>query len=77
VVFQDLNGDGHTDLAHLDAESVTLHLGLGGGDLVASKHPIGGQPAQWLVAGDFNGDGTTDLLTVAPDGVSAQVLLGQ
>jgi hypothetical protein len=77
MVLEDLNGDGRADLAHIDAETVQVRLGLGGDDFIENRYPTPGQPADMLIAGDFDGNGVADLVTVSQDSRHIQVLSGE
>jgi hypothetical protein len=63
VVSGDFNRDGFPDLAITDqqAGTVTILLGVGGGQFAfGSEISTGGTPTQ-IVTGDFNNDGKLDL----------------
>jgi hypothetical protein len=64
LVTGDFNGDGHTDLAVIDAYlgAVTVLLGQGDGSFQTQTPVQVGVDPNLLVAGDFNGDGRTDLV---------------
>ena len=80
VAVRDFNGDGHLDLAVLNANShvVSILLGTGTGSFGAARDfPSGGSGnviASSVGVGDFNGDGHDDLVTSNWDTVS--ILLG-
>ncbi len=76
LVLDDINGDGRPDLAFLDVGEIALHLGLGGPDFIPTRHPVSGQAANRLVAGDFDGDGVCDLMTLDTDGTRGEILRG-
>lgn len=74
----DFDGDGHADLAYLDATTGgSLHILLGNGDgsfragqVIAMPSGAGGQ----IDVADMNGDGVPDLLL---SGAGVTVLLGR
>lgn len=77
LILDDLNGDRRPDLAYIDAGTIRLQLGLGGGSFREAKYAIPGQPASRVVRGNFNEDEITDLLTVSTDETTIQFLHGQ
>ncbi|WP_329584375.1 FG-GAP-like repeat-containing protein [Kitasatospora sp. NBC_01250] len=66
ITAGDFNGDGHTDIAGIDANNnLMLYTGDGQGHLAAGT-PMLGTNGSWanfkaITAGDFNGDGKTDV----------------
>jgi len=67
----DYNGDGHLDLAAVNASDVGILLGNGLGSFTLHSNPSSGSGDLIAgVAGDYNGDGKLDL--VVSDGASSQ-----
>jgi hypothetical protein len=63
VAVGDFNGDGHLDLAVVNANSNTVSVLLGNGNgtfRAATSYTVGTGPA-FVAVGDFNGDGKIDL----------------
>ncbi|BBL73360.1 FG-GAP repeat domain-containing protein [Methylomagnum ishizawai] len=84
IAASDLNGDGHTDLATMDAEfswisksSVSVLLGNGDGTFKTRQDYAVGSFSPTVVASDLNGDGTPDLVIANEDSRSVSVLLGK
>lgn len=67
AVADDLNGDGHLDIATLNAQSATISVFLGAGDgsLTPATGVIVGPAPVWLVSADFDSDGRPDLATAS------------
>jgi FG-GAP-like repeat len=76
LIFDDLNGDERPDIAFIDLETIQVHLGLGGADLIPLRHAVASQPVERVISGDFTGDGNVDLLAVGTDGLTIQLLRG-
>jgi hypothetical protein len=78
VAAVDLNGDGHPDIAVLDAWGGYVILMMNQGDGTFTRGPsiriTGGLEATSLVVADFNNDGIPDLAACGDNGVG--VLLG-
>jgi hypothetical protein len=81
VVAEDLNHDGHLDLAitNYGASSISILLGVGNGSfpLPALTFSCNGTNPYWLVARDFNQDGNLDLAMCNEGSNTVSVLLGQ
>ena len=80
VVAEDLDGDGHVDLAVsvLGSNAITVVLGRGDGtfgDQIDSAGFVRDDPVA-LAAADFDRDGHLDLATANHDSVSVSTLLG-
>jgi VCBS repeat-containing protein len=78
VAIDDLNGDGHLDLAVANAGSNTISVFLGDGDgtfSAATPYPTGTNPLS-VAIGDLNGDGRLDLAIANHDSNTVSVLLG-
>ena len=71
VIADDFNGDGRTDLALVERDSVVLLLNDGHGGFGASTIPVPG--AAELTSGDLNGDGRPDLVVTAEGAIYVRV----
>ena len=76
VAFGDFNGDGKTDLAMVEGNSVAVLLGNGNGTFLAPQTFAAGLRASSLGVSDVNGDGKTDIVVDNADANSVSVLLG-
>ncbi|MGD8397165.1 MAG: VCBS repeat-containing protein, partial [Candidatus Eiseniibacteriota bacterium] len=76
IVVEDLDGDGHADMAVASNQSddVVVLRGLGHGDFQTLPSPAVGDAPVDLVSGDFDHDGEHDLVT-ANFGASSQTML--
>jgi hypothetical protein len=82
VAIGDIDGDGHQDVvvanrgsrAQADA-SVSIWLGKGNGDLVATSGVAAGREPTCVALGDFNGDGQPDLAVAAGADNKVSVLM--
>ena len=78
LALGDFNGDGAPDLAAAcsDSNTVSIHLGLGGGKFtMASPVAVGSSPRSIGVA-DFNADGIADLAVANSGDGTVSLLLG-
>lgn len=78
VAIQDLNGDGHPDLAVsvYNSDAVSVLLGSGDGTFGARTDFTTGKNPQSVVSGDLNGDGSADLVVTNYSAHTILVLLG-
>ncbi len=79
VLFEDLNGDGHDDIAAANywSDNVSVFYGDGAGGFLGNEVLDAGSRPIDLVTGDFNNDGVVDLVTANFLSDNATLYLGQ